>query len=83
MDLKMANGKRMRMVAAIGTLALLAACGDNSSSDPLTGPEATDTTVEALAECTAPAFLKEGDKKTSLSKALLKMLAGKIFKIEE
>ena len=34
MDLKMANGKRMRMAALIGSLALLAACGDDSSSGP-------------------------------------------------
>ena len=52
-----------RMTFAVGTIAILAACGDDSSSDPLSAPENTDTpTVEALAECTAPAFLKEGDK---------------------
>ena len=56
------NDRCMRMVAAIGTLAILAACGDDSSNEPLTGPGATDTIIEALAECTAPAFLKEGDK---------------------
>ena len=51
-----------RMTFAVGTIAILAACSDDSSNDPLTGPGATDTTIEALAECTAPAFLKEGDK---------------------
>ncbi len=50
------------MTFAVGTLAFLAACGDDSSSGPVTGPGAMDTTIEALAECTAPAFLKEGDK---------------------
>ena len=52
-----------RMTFAVGTIAILAACGDDSSNDPLTAPEnAGSPTVEALAECTAPAFLKEGDK---------------------
>ena len=63
----MANGNRMKIAALIGSLAILAACGDDSSSDSLTSPGATDTTIEALAECTAPAFLKEGDKVALIS----------------
>ena len=52
-----------RMTFAVGTIALLAACGEDSSSDSLTSPENQDSpAVEALAECTAPAFLKKGDK---------------------
>lgn len=52
----------------IAAFALFAACSDDSSSDPLTAPENTDSpAVETLAECTAPAFLKEGDKVALLS----------------
>lgn len=52
----------LKKMFGVAACALLAACGDDSSSDPVTGPGTTDTTIEALAECTAPAFLKEGDK---------------------
>ena len=52
----------LKKLFGVAACALLAACGDDSSNDPLTGPGATDTIIEALAECTAPAFLKEGDK---------------------
>ena len=54
--------KRLIGVAAF---ALLAACSDDSSSSS-SAPENSDTPA-TLAECTAPAFLKKGDKVALLS----------------
>lgn len=52
-----------RMTIAVGAIALLGACGDDTSSGALTNLETEDSpAVEALAECTLPAFLKKGDK---------------------
>ncbi|WP_290746425.1 S66 peptidase family protein [Fibrobacter sp. UBA4309] len=54
-----------RQSLTIFAFALLAACSDDSSSSS-SAPENSDTPA-ALAECTAPAFLKKGDKVALLS----------------
>ena len=55
--------KKIGTFSAIIALCTLAACGDDSSSSSA----ADQPNIEPIAECTAPAFLKKGDKVALLS----------------
>ncbi|WP_298767610.1 LD-carboxypeptidase [uncultured Fibrobacter sp.] len=57
------NIKKIAITAILTAFPLVSACSDDSSSSPSTGDSAT----EPLAECTAPAYLKKGDKVALLS----------------